>query len=86
MEVLQTANLEMVPSLKQILASTFKQVVQAMEGLMFLRRRLFFDEPHLKGVFSSIVITHFGIIGRGVKWSIPILVLTHKISKAASPH
>jgi hypothetical protein len=44
-----------------------------------------FYEPCLRGVSSSTTITHLRIMGKGVKWSIIILVLIKKISKVVVP-
>jgi hypothetical protein len=44
-----------------------------------------FDEPSLRGVSSSTIITHFRIMGRGVKWAIFVLISIDKISKAIVP-
>ncbi|CAK9882777.1 unnamed protein product [Sphagnum jensenii] len=84
-EALQAANPEAVASLKQIMAVVSQASGSSNGGVDAPSTSATFDEPSLGGVSSSTAVTHLGIMGRGVKRAVPVLVSTDKISRAAAP-
>lgn len=84
-EALQAANPEAVASLKQIMAVVSQASGSSNGGVDAPSTSATFDEPSLGGVSSSTAVTHLGIMGRGVKRAVPVLVSTDEISRAAAP-
>ncbi len=81
-EALQAVDPKARTSLKQIMVVVFQTNGSNNGGVDAPSMSATFDEPSLRGIFSSTIITHLRIMGRGFKWEIPALVSTNKISKA----
>jgi hypothetical protein len=83
-EALQAVDPKAVASLKQIMA-IISQANGSSNGRVDVpSMNVTFDEPSLRGVFSSTIITHLRIMGRGFKWAIPVLVSINKVLRLCS--
>ncbi|KAH8956514.1 hypothetical protein BDL97_07G042500 [Sphagnum fallax] len=83
-EALQAANPEAVASLKQIVAAVSQASGSSNGGANAPSSSDAFDAPSLGGASSSAVVTHLGVVGRGVKRAAPIAVSSDEVSRTTA--
>ncbi|CAK9275979.1 unnamed protein product [Sphagnum jensenii] len=83
-EALQAANPEAVASLKQIVAAVSQASGSSNGGGNAPSSSDAFDAPSLGGASSSAVVTHLGVVGRGVKRAAPIAVSSDEVSRTTA--